>query len=1083
MKLAAFIFAIIISPPLAYGQYARVTAWIPYTEADKQYVYYPEPILFVHGINDNDNTWGDTGLLGLGWAAIPALKNVFAHYALPETADNYIGSISNLNTRQEAYLHTFNYGDYPNKTIGLNEQSFEHIEWNAWADDMRHKSFTNTSLKSATTTKSITNYVRNATNPYIISCIVTNITQYKDPAYIQAPPNKDQWITLDKRINNKDAGIRQAYSLTPSDPNTWPKIVLVAHSMGGLVSHYYLCKCVETGRDCGVRRLVTLSSPHLGSYLANQMYFYNAIDADAMHIANGAKFMNCLQLTRVSSHNIEGFAQFPKAGALEDLTVDNEEGPKALICTNDLQTYFRTHEVPNIEYIFNSFTLPLVDGYRAFWFFRSGWKADVPSDGLVPIWSAAGKTNKCDQSIFFSCQDPPIDPVIFGPWDGLAHSAAATDQNSLFKSLFGVPYQWPDASTLVHSPALPNQPSYATTYGENQSFSKYLPPPIGSGTVNSDEPGIGQMFVLCTGSLTNPIVIPALDTWICDGTAYPRNTLLERSNLVDHTIIGSANATIRLLGTIGAKNHARTPFISATKETNNYYWAHDGNEYLPASVKLSFGFDSQPLYGAISISQCSTGMASRCLALLDPTCALTYQYGLFDQTIFNAHPRSGVPLYFFALGNNIASLNTPLVERGFDVPVDSASLVRVLCTINEREKSFGEPTRWTQNLTEWIDVPTTGVFKLNFVPTEQIDPNYINPFVDAFATQVPFTDWSYDPASRTITLNNPGSAPSCLMASYEAYLGGIEDFTVYQGEYRVVVPALTQNTLDALTGIPLTWNFIEQMQDACQYVSSGYVDHRQGDLSCLSAVPSWQTSDATASNFLFAAMANGQTGWRRQARCGTFSEPGQAQEGDIIGPWIFEDMQRALNLLRWIPVGGCFKPPDDPDEHNMKYALGTDTDLIAAEGSAEADWDDSDYWVNGYYIRAGTWVRRTDGGYQAAACRNYFYATTDHLRVGACDYDLYFPARAYTGEGTASLVEFDDNGDDITESEGIGARQRQSHYDGSGAVNLRIGSADLPFPEWPSKPPLAEEYDKGWELWMGTGFCFIFHAWDSFIWK
>jgi len=125
------------------GQNSKVLQWRPSDEDVAQYVYRPEPILFVHGINDNDATWGDM--------AIPLLKNSFANYGLPvEAKHNFVGTFTNLNARQEAYLHTFNYGDKP-KYSTHNSNSFAHIEWNAWEPDMRQTHFTNLWLRAAPT--------------------------------------------------------------------------------------------------------------------------------------------------------------------------------------------------------------------------------------------------------------------------------------------------------------------------------------------------------------------------------------------------------------------------------------------------------------------------------------------------------------------------------------------------------------------------------------------------------------------------------------------------------------------------------------------------------------------------------------------------------------------------------------------------------------------------------------------------------------------------------------------------------------------------------------------------------------------
>ena len=76
-------------------------------DLNEKLVYHPEPILFVHGINDNDATWGH--------AAIPALTSAFVSYDVTKSMDNFVHQQTNgLNAVQQPYLHTFNYGDPPN---------------------------------------------------------------------------------------------------------------------------------------------------------------------------------------------------------------------------------------------------------------------------------------------------------------------------------------------------------------------------------------------------------------------------------------------------------------------------------------------------------------------------------------------------------------------------------------------------------------------------------------------------------------------------------------------------------------------------------------------------------------------------------------------------------------------------------------------------------------------------------------------------------------------------------------------------------------------------------------------------------
>jgi hypothetical protein len=65
---------------LAEAQQTHVIPWNPMTNdvVARARVYHPNPILFVHGINTNDEDWGND--------AIPALTNFFGVYDLPNAA-------------------------------------------------------------------------------------------------------------------------------------------------------------------------------------------------------------------------------------------------------------------------------------------------------------------------------------------------------------------------------------------------------------------------------------------------------------------------------------------------------------------------------------------------------------------------------------------------------------------------------------------------------------------------------------------------------------------------------------------------------------------------------------------------------------------------------------------------------------------------------------------------------------------------------------------------------------------------------------------------------------------------------------
>ena len=763
----------------AYGQTSQVDPWQPSADDEKQSVYHPEPILFIHGINDNDATWGEV--------AIPSLKAAFSQYDLPVTAsNNLIGARTNLNARQEAYLHTFNYGNNVKASLPANAQAFDHIEWNTWEADKLGTTFTNIFWRPTNTNRQ--------------SVFQTP----PDPTFLQTAPNDDR-MTLESRIKQE----RSAYANDPLNSDTWPKIVLVAHSMGGLLSHYYLCKCTEASIDSGVRRLVTLGSPHQGSGFANWVLWdhscgiFTRIFDTVTHHPVGNVLSYAGRPSQVGGALLTyGYYAYPGNGALEDISRNLPNEPSKLQHHNELMDLFWNKPVPTIEYVFNVYAAYITS-------LKYKWAVEFSvedqgltdeqryGDGVVAQRSAAGKTAEMEPSVF---RDQ--DPVIFGTWQHTDHSHEPKHIQSIFQSLFGVPYQWPDSSSTVLPPALPaTPPAWTQTYNENQSFSKGLAVVDGNGT-HSDEPGIGQLILLCQGSHANPFVVRALNTWTNDGTNYPRNAFTNRSDLTDYQIIGDASASIRSLVLVGAKNHAQSPIASATNGMHNYYWAQDGNEYLPASLDVRLAHDSLPDFGSVSPTNISSRLTSKCLAWQN-TNGEFRQYALFENSDFVPLTSNSAPFYYFARGTNLAGLHTPVAERGFDVPVDSATMVNFLCAFNAGEKANGSTqTQWTQDVTEWIDIPAGATnITLNFVPEH--NPSTAGCRMEDAFTGTGYYGWNgYDKGSHTFTIP-PVDAPRCLQVFYSAYVGGLDDSFVYYDhdeEPSAVVPALTPN---ALAGIPL----------------------------------------------------------------------------------------------------------------------------------------------------------------------------------------------------------------------------------------------------------------------------------------
>lgn len=138
---------------------------------------------------------------------------------------------------------------------------------------------------------------------------------------------------------------------------------------------------------------------------------------------------------------------------------------------------------------------------------------------------------------------------------------------------------------------------------------------------------------------------------------------------------------------------------------------------------------------------------------------------------------------------------------------------------------------------------------------------------------------------------------------------------------------------------------------------------------------------------------------------------GLMQAGDIIGPWILEDLQAAFSALKWTLLNGTWT---DKGENSVREALGTGSpfagDWDQKKLQAETTWDaggegpiysvvSPQVWSDGLWWFYG-------GRYNAALVRAYFYPTVV-LPASFCPraIDLYLI-------GVANGV-LDFNGDDI----------------------------------------------------------------------
>jgi pimeloyl-ACP methyl ester carboxylesterase len=783
------------------AQRSVVTPWSNEDPNNPSPAYRTEPILFVHGINSNDEGWQQ---------AIAALATPMASYQRPVTLPpQTVGGSVVTRAAQTNYLHTFNYGD-PRASNALNRTSFDHIEWNAWEADMRTRLFTNVFVQAGST------------------------------GYLQPAPN-DNRQTLDRRILN----IRIAYTADPANTNSAPNVVLVTHSMGGLLAHYYL---IRSAPNTGVRRVVTLAAPHLGSHVANWvMWDRNA--GIGSHILDGMRSLFIIPALRRTANLVQqipgtpfrptaGYYRYGQNGATEDISVNNPTAPNHLRHHNDLIDFFWANPAPKIEYVFNAYcSYPNFSGYQA----EQVVTHDVrlaseqrDGDGVVAPWSAAGKLSGVTTSIWNGASNPSgmhdVDPVVFGVWSNTDHSAAVGHTNSQLLSLDGVRYRWPTSDPQ----------DYGRMYGENQSFSKYFSSPGTGSVAYTDEPGIADLKLLADRS-GNGLLIPAFDTYTTNSSGWVKSHT-NAADFVNHQIIGGSG--VRYLGTAGAKNRSQNPV--ATSGTN--YWVVAGNEYLPASLSLQVSSSNAPMAVATntaSLPGATSGMVTSCLVQLDTNGDPQFQYGYFESST-GGSVAIGSNQYVAAQGYNLAKLLTPQVERAFNAPVDSTTLVTVLTKINQGEilsnqcHNATNPTRWTAMVSEWVNVPSDGVVTLNFFPTSN------PPFVFDAWTDEDFSGYDYEETNKTLIVTNVTDAPSQLIISDEVYLGCARTFT---NDYGGIVSNLTSSSL---AGVPVNEDFVLLVRSRLEAILPKY-KNQFIDLGC----SNWTLSDIIRQ----ADPAHSQTAW------------------------------------------------------------------------------------------------------------------------------------------------------------------------------------------------------------------------------
>jgi hypothetical protein len=571
-----------------------------------------------------------------------------------------------------------------------------------------------------------------------------------------------------------------------------PEIVLVAHSMGGLLCHHYL---IWNSTTHHVRRHVTIATPHQGSHIANWLLSYQRGDPAARMINGVAPLFVIYGLRFAAGHAspTAGFFRYADLGGVEDLSVFDHTGPSHLRGNNDLMDFFWNNPGPKIESVFNVYSRPPLTTYVLLHIATadSGLSAvQIYGDGLVAQYSAAGKTAENHPSVYNGLNNPngthAIDPVIFGVWHNLDHTAAVSHTNSLIRSIDGVPYSWPGSNPS-------DWPDYARTYDENQSFAKYFDLPVSGPIGYFDTPAISDLVLLYSPSSgLNRLVVPSFSTWVINASV-PEKSRTNVTDFAGHQIIygGPVYDTVLAVGKVGTKNRSETP----ADGDGLIYYTVAGNEYLPASLGFRVQIDTDPIPPATDITPQPEYFVTHCLVQLDGSGIPEYQYGYFRQAVGGESLVITTNRNFVAAQTkNLGELTSRQAEQAFDVPVDSATLAAILTNINLGEAlsnqchAASEPTRWTATVSEWATVPSNGVVTPNFFPVDA------SPNVRDAWTGTDFTGFNYDEINKTLTVTDPADAPSQLIISNQVYLGCAQVFT---NDYDGVVTNLDGTVIES----------------------------------------------------------------------------------------------------------------------------------------------------------------------------------------------------------------------------------------------------------------------------------------------
>lgn len=210
---------------------------------------------------------------------------------------------------------------------------------------------------------------------------------------------------------------------------------------------------------------------------------------------------------------------------------------------------------------------------------------------------------------------------------------------------------------------------------------------------------------------------------------------------------------------------------------------------------------------------------------------------------------------------------------------------------------------------------------------------------------------------------------------------------------------------------PLDIDFWSGMQASVEGLLAYYAQHAyaSGDFSGLDDVPDWD-NDGDWSGFEAEA---GCRLWRRATSWDPdggddwtdpdddfYATPGRAQAGDILGPWIIDDLQKAISCLQWTFVNDSIPRPGD-DTGYWYPTLGEGADCAAAV--ADYDWGSSSWGSGGSQLYRARGALISGSTWYVEGARNKsrpLYYTWDAVE---CAIDIYYAFSAPSSDTFADL--------------------------------------------------------------------------------